>query len=244
MTLKKLMKITLKIIAVILGIVIVYVICGLLLPIIPISAKKTNESKNIEIYILTNGVHTDLVVPIKNEWMDWTTEIPFDHTKSKRTDYQFLSVGWGDKGFYLDTPTWADLKFSTAFNAAFWLGESAMHCTFYNSMKEGEDCKKIMISKSQYLDLVKFIKDKFDRDQNGKIIFIKTNAVYGDNDAFYDAKGKYSFLETCNTWANDGLKAAGQKQPCGQQQIKGFSDTTTIDEVSFFYFIFEFSLFL
>lgn len=218
---KKIIKNVLKFLAVIFGIVLVYIICGLLLPLIPVSAKKTNEPKNIEIYILTNGVHTDLVVPIKNEWMDWSAEIPFENTRSKRTDYQFLSVGWGDKGFYLDTPTWADLKFSTAFKAAFWLGESAMHCTFYDKMKEGEDCKKIMISKSQYLDLVKFIKDKFDRDQNGKIIFIKTNAVYGDNDAFYDAKGKYSFLETCNTWANDGLKAAGQKAALWTATDKG-----------------------
>lgn len=43
------------------------------------------------------------------------------------------------------------------------------------------------------------------------MIFIPTDAVYGINDAFYDAKGKYSFFETCNTWANDGLKEAGQK---------------------------------
>ncbi|MFP3836064.1 DUF2459 domain-containing protein, partial [Chryseobacterium sp. SIMBA_028] len=32
-----------------------------------------------------------------------------------------------------------------------------------------------------------------------------------DNDAFYDAKGTYSFFYTCNTWANNALKAAGQK---------------------------------
>ena len=55
------------------------------------------------------------------------------------------------------------------------------------------------------------INDKFDRGQNGKPILIKTDAVYGKNDAFYDAKGSYSFLDTCNTWSNNGLKAAGQK---------------------------------
>ena len=60
-------------------------------------------------------------------------------------------------------------------------------------------------------DELKYIKNKFDRDKNGKVIFIPTDAVYGINDAFYDAKGKYSFFETCNTWANDGLKEAGQK---------------------------------
>ena len=143
--------------------------------------------------------------------MDWGKELPFENTISMRSDYAYLSVGWGDKGFYLDTPTWAELQPSTAFKAAFWLGESAMHCTYYFEMKESDDCKKIMLTKKQYQNLVKYIKNKFDRDKNGKVIFIPTDAVYGINDAFYDAKGKYSFFETCNTWANDGLKEAGQK---------------------------------
>jgi uncharacterized protein (TIGR02117 family) len=78
-------------------------------------------------------------------------------------------------------------------------------------MKEGEDCKKIMISRNQYQKLVQFVENKFDQNQSGKFILIPTNAVYGDNDAFYDAKGTYSFLYTCNTWANDALKAAEQK---------------------------------
>ena len=49
------------------------------------------------------------------------------------------------------------------------------------------------------------------KDQNGKTKLIKTDAAYGNNDAFYDARGSYSFLYTCNTWTNDGLKVAGQK---------------------------------
>jgi uncharacterized protein (TIGR02117 family) len=78
-------------------------------------------------------------------------------------------------------------------------------------MKEGDDCKKIMISKDQYKKLVDFVDAKFDKDQNGNYNLIPTNAVYGNDDAFYDAQGKYSFLNTCNTWANDALKAADQK---------------------------------
>lgn len=211
MNLKKIFFFLLKSIGVMLGVVVVYLICGYLIPFIEVPAEKINEPKVIETYILTNGVHTDLVVPIKNDEMDWGKELPFENTISMRSDYAYLSVGWGDKGFYLDTPTWAELKPSTAFKAAFWLGESAMHCTYYFEMKEGDDCKKIMLTKKQYQNLVKYIKNKFDRDKNGKVIFIPTDAVYGINDAFYDAKGKYSFFETCNTWANDGLKEAGQK---------------------------------
>ncbi|MDR6545402.1 uncharacterized protein (TIGR02117 family) [Chryseobacterium rhizosphaerae] len=201
----------LKVLGIIVGIVIIYVLLGLLIPFISVSAKDDGEKKDIPIYIYTNGVHTDIVMPVKNDLQDWSLKIPFANLKSKKTDYNYIGIGWGDKGFYLDTPTWADLKFSTAVKAAFWLSDSAMHCTYYTTMKEGDDCKMIMISRSQYTRLVKFVEDKFDRDQNGNFMVIPTNAVYGDNDAFYDARGTYSFLYTCNTWTNDALKAAGQK---------------------------------
>ena len=211
MTVKTIVLYLLKVVGIILGIVVIYVILGLLIPYIPVSAKDDGEKKEIPIYIYTNGVHTDIVMPVKNDLQDWSLKIPFANIKSKKTDYQYIGIGWGDKGFYLDTPTWADLKFSTAVKAAFWLSDSAMHCTYYNTMKEGDDCKMIMISRSQYQNLVKFVEDKFDRDQNGNFMLIPTNAVYSDNDAFYDAKGTYSFLYTCNTWSNNALKAAGQK---------------------------------
>ncbi|KIC61310.1 TIGR02117 family protein [Chryseobacterium taiwanense] len=201
----------LKILGTVLGVVILYVVLGYLLPFIEVSAKDDRQKKEIPIYIYTNGVHTDIVMPVKNDMKDWSVMLPFNNIKSKQTDYNYIGVGWGDKGFYLDTPTWADLKFSTAFKAAFWLSESAMHCTYYREMKEAADCKKIMISRNQYQKLIQFVDGKFDKDENGKSIVIPTDAVYGDNDAFYDAKGKYSFLYTCNTWANDALKAAEQK---------------------------------
>lgn len=208
---KKIVLTTLKVIWAIIGLIVVYLLCGFLIPYIEVPAKEVKAPKNITVYILTNGVHTDLVVPIKTAEIDWSKEIPFENTLSKRTNFQYLSVGWGDKGFYLDTPTWADLKVSTAFCAAFWLGESAMHCTFYDKMEESKDCKKIILTREQYLSLIAFIKKKFDRDRNRNPILIKTNAVYGKNDAFYEAKGSYSFLYTCNTWTNNGLKTAGQK---------------------------------
>lgn len=208
---KKLFLVILKAISALFGIVALYLLCGYFIPFIAVPAQPVNEPRNIKAYILTNGVHTDIVVPIKSAEIDWSKQIPFENTQSKRTDFKYLAVGWGDKGFYLETPTWAELKVSVAFKAAFWLSESAMHCTFYDEMTEGKDCVKINLTKTEYLNLIRFIKQKFERDQNGNPILIKTDAVYGQNDAFYDAVGSYSFLNTCNTWTNDGLKAAGQK---------------------------------
>ncbi|MDR2205620.1 MAG: TIGR02117 family protein [Flavobacteriaceae bacterium] len=208
---KKILKTLLKTIVILLGLIILYLLFGYFIPFIEVPAKETSAPKTVDIYILTNGVHTDLVVPIKSRETDWSKEILFENTRSQKTNFKYLSVGWGDKGFYLDTPTWAELKFSTAFKAAFGLSNSAMHCTFYNEMTENKNCVKIPITQEQYSDLVKYIREKFYQDENGNIQLIKTDAVYGNDDAFYDAKGRYNFLETCNTWANSGLKAAGQK---------------------------------
>lgn len=208
---KKPLLFILKVIGFLLGAVFLYVILGLLIPYIPVRAEKTDDPKTIELYILTNGVHTDLVVPVKTKYIDWSSKLPFENTKGQKTDFSYISFGWGDKGFYLDTPTWAELKFSTAFKAAFWLSDSAMHCTYYKQMKVGDDCKKMMLTEKQYQQLIHFIDSKFDKDASGKYILIKTDAVYGNDDAFYDAKGSYNFTYTCNTWANNGLKAAGQK---------------------------------
>ena len=208
---KKALQIILKTIGVILGFVLLYVVLALTIPYIPVQKEATNDVAEIPIYIYTNGVHTDIVMPIKTEQIDWSKKILFENTTSKSSDFNYVGIGWGDKGFYLDTPTWAELKVSTAISAAFWLGDSAMHTTFYKEMKEGDDCKKMLLTKAQYADLIQFVDSKFDKNSAGQNILIPTKAVYGKDDSFYEAKGSYSFLYTCNTWTNNALKAAGQK---------------------------------
>ena len=168
------------------------------------------DEPKVEIFILSNGVHTDIVVPVKNDTFDWSKQIQFEHTIAKDSTAKYLAIGWGDRGFYLETPTWADLKVSTALKATTGLSSSALHTTFYKSMKEDAYCKKIQISTRDYQNLVVFINDSFEK-KSGETIKIETDAVYGKNDIFYEAKGSYSLFYTCNSWANQALKAANQK---------------------------------
>ncbi len=168
------------------------------------------KEPKIDIYILSNGVHTDIVVPVKNDTFDWSKQIKFEHTKAKDSTAKYLAMGWGDRGFYLETPTWADLKVSTALKATTGLSSSALHTTFYKTMKEDAYCKKIQISTSEYQNLVVFINESFET-KSGENIKIETDAVYGKTDIFYEAKGSYSLFYTCNSWANQALKSANQK---------------------------------
>lgn len=174
-------------------------------------AKEETTSSEIPLYILTNGVHTDLVMPVRNSQIDWSKEVLFENTTGKDSTAQWIAFGWGDKGFYLETPTWADLKFSTAFKAATGLSSSAIHATFYHSLREGADCIKLSADSAQYARLIAYIQESFDRDDKGQPIHIVTNANYSRSDAFYEAKGSYSVFHTCNTWTNSGLKRSGQK---------------------------------
>lgn len=192
---------------------LMYGIVVTLLSFIPVNSYDSRTlipAQKIEIYLLTNGVHTDIVLPVKNEYFNWSKQVKFTDTKAKDSTAQFMAIGWGDKGFYLETPTWSDLKVSTALNAATGLSSSALHITFYKSLKEGIDCKKITIDSNEYKKLIVFINDSFQLN-NGNVTKIDTKAVYGNNDAFYEAKGSYSLFYTCNTWANQALKAANQK---------------------------------
>ena len=207
---KKTLRFLGKMILALLIFVIGYVLLALAIPYISVNTKDADPKEDVSVYIRTNGVHTDLVVPIKTEFKNWSETIQFNHIKSKDSSMQFIGFGWGDKGFYLDTPEWSDLKFSTAFVAAFGLGSSAMHATFYKEINESKDCVKLTISSKEYKKLITYIEKKFKYDKKGKPILIDA-ATYGQNDSFYEANGSYSFFYTCNTWANNGLKAMDQK---------------------------------
>jgi uncharacterized protein (TIGR02117 family) len=209
--LRKFLKITLRSVGVLVLFVLVYWATAYILSAIPVnSGFKQCEKDAVEIYILTNGVHTDLVLPLKNEIKDWTAVVNPADTKSGAARARFVAFGWGDKGFYLNTPTWGDLKFSTAFNAMFYLSTTAMHVTFYENMNESKSCKKIRITKASYNKLIKYINKSFATDSAYRYKLIKGSS-YGRNDAFYDANGTYSLFLTCNSWANNGLKEANLK---------------------------------
>ncbi len=217
--LKKVFRYTFRIVIGLFAFIMLYVAGAYILSNITVN-KNVSEGDDVSIYINSNGAHTDIIVPVKTDGKDWSRDILFTHTKAQDSLAKYIAFGWGDKEFYLNTPQWSDLKAGTAFRAAFHLGTSAMHTKFYNTVQENEDCIKLNISKEDYQSLVEYISDSFAYDENNKVQWI-TNRGYGDNDAFYDAKRKYSLFYTCNTWTNNALKAANQKAALWTPYDKG-----------------------
>jgi uncharacterized protein (TIGR02117 family) len=210
MSLKKTIRFIFRLVLFFVGFIGLYLLSAWVLARISLKGETVND-RDVSIYILTNGVHTDFVVPAKSQYIDWTKKIPYSNTIAEDTTKRYLAMGWGDKGFYLQTPTWADLKASVAFKAATGLSTTAIHATYHDTLHPGDSCRKIQITRGQYQRLINYIVSSFQKDRNGAFINIKTNANYGDSDAFYEANGSYSMFHTCNTWVNTGLRTSGLK---------------------------------
>jgi len=187
--------------------ILLYLLFAWLLPFWKVNSSFTSASNGVEIYIQSNGVHTDIVMPIKSEQINWDELLPYSDFVNVSSDYKYVAVGWGDKGFFLDTPTWDDLTFATAFKAAFGLGTTAMHITYkYKTPRLTASCKKIIITKEQYQKLIVGILESFEL-KSEKPVWIN-HAGYTQQDCFYEAKGRYSMFKTCNVWTGNTLKAA------------------------------------
>ncbi|MBK8367986.1 MAG: DUF2459 domain-containing protein [Bacteroidetes bacterium] len=107
--------------------------CAWLLSKIKTNSNAIKSQKNITIYVKSNGMHTDIVMPINTDVYDWDSFLDKTWFLDINETYQYVSIGWGDKGFYLNTPTMADLKAKTLTNALFGLGSTAMHVTYYKN---------------------------------------------------------------------------------------------------------------
>jgi uncharacterized protein (TIGR02117 family) len=179
--------------------VILYFMAALILSFLKTHPPKTDCLAENEIYITTNGVHLDIVLPVKNiepELLNQLEILP---------GTKYVSFGWGDREFYINTPEWKDLTFKTAFKALFLRSESAMHVTCYSTRYTS--LRNIKICSAQLDFLNKYIEKSFSKNESGSFKKIAVPGYY-DSDFFYEATGSFSLFKTCNVWVNNALKAA------------------------------------
>ncbi len=169
------------------------------------------ESENgIEIFVSSSSIHSDIIVPIETPSIHWRDEFRAEYFGNECAEATHVAFGWGDRGFYVDTPTWADLKISTAANALLIPSATVMHVSLTYRPGIEPDTKSVRISAEQYLRMVQQIQASFKRDSRGKILPI-ANASYQENDAFFVANGSYHLFRTCNCWTGNVLENSGVK---------------------------------
>ena len=199
-----------KLLAALLVLPLLYLLAALMLGHIVREPPRAAAIRDITVYLLDNGVHTDLALPLNNAVFDWTTVIDPADARQLYFPLDYVAFGWGDRAFYLETPQWRDMKVATAFKAVAGLGDTVIHVTFLPQPRATPNSVAIDVSADEYRALAASIVASLQTDSTGRAQVIAGRA-YGDNDAFYAAHGSYSLFNTCNSWTNHRLKAAGLK---------------------------------
>ena len=167
----------------------------------------TPQQGPIAIYVQSNGLHADLLLPIEAEGIGWQHLLE-DFPQIRPSATAYLAFGLGERAFYIHTPTWEDLSLSVALKALFWPTASAMHVTYYTQAPSlSAQCHRLLLNKAQYEALSAYIQASFSREAGREILI--ANAGYSSRDNFYEAPYAYHLFYTCNDWANQGLRQAG-----------------------------------
>jgi uncharacterized protein (TIGR02117 family) len=197
-----------------LGIVILsftaFLIIGFLTPTKWGHYSQTDCTVSVQIY--NGGIHTEIIVPVKNEYFDWNQYLPLTEIgRDATSDYKYLSFGWGDRAFMLETPTSGSINPVTGFKALIFPNPSTVQVQGYRVFPQNQETKCVKISGANYLRLVIFIKNTFQLDAGGNKM--KISYGYDKNDSFYEAKDSYSILRTCNDWTAEALRKAEVNTP-------------------------------
>jgi uncharacterized protein (TIGR02117 family) len=173
----------------------------------PVNRGFVETADGVAIYVRTNGVHADIVVPTRAAGIDWSVDHPPWHFRRLDAPLAWIAFGWGDRDVYLHTPTWRDLRLRTAAAALSGRGQGAMHVE-YVERPAAYSSRRVRVSHAQYQRLVAYLRASFRRDDAGRPLRIDAPG-YFDTDAFYEAIPVYTFRFTCNEWVRRGLAEAG-----------------------------------
>jgi uncharacterized protein (TIGR02117 family) len=185
------------------ALIIVYVAAGLVGGLIPRNAAWRPPVDGVTIYIESNGVHTGLVLPKLAAGIDWRARVPAGDLRDPRyAAHDHVVFGWGERAFYLETPTWADVNARTILAAAFGSDRTLVHVEHIARPRPGEDVRAIVLRPDEYRRLAAYIAATF---APGAAAL----PGYGRGDVFYEAGGHYDALRTCNAWTGDALRHAG-----------------------------------
>lgn len=180
-----------------------YAAAGLVGGAIPANRGWRPPAQGVTIFVESNGVHTGIVVPKVAAGIDWRPLAPAGDLRDPRyAGYDHLSFGWGERTFYLETPTWWDVRPATVFAAAIGSDRTLVHVDHVPRPRPAADVRPIVLTPDQYRRLAGFIAATLSPGGGHR-------PGYAGYDAFYDARGRYSAIRTCNSWVGEALRRAG-----------------------------------
>lgn len=170
---------------------------------IPSNGSWAPPRDGVRLFVESNGIHVGLVMPKVAAGVDWRSVARRgDIADPRYAGYDHVAIGWGERGFFLGTPTWADVKPATIIAAAIGSRATLIHFEHVPAPEVGDHVRMVILRPAEYRRLAAFIQASIAPDG-------ARYKGYGSNDVFLQATGHYSAIATCNSWSGDALRHAG-----------------------------------
>ncbi|MBW8724604.1 MAG: DUF2459 domain-containing protein [Inquilinus limosus] len=191
-----------------LGLAVLYIAVATVLALVPFGGRvQQTAASDPPAYVCATLTHTDIVLPARDELVDWTAVFP-DAVPVGFVPNLHVAFGWGDLTFYRDTPSWADLRFRTAMAALFGGGPSALHVAYVLDPAGAPGCTRLALDRAGREALMETIRGTAVLDPAGRGV-LAAPAGTSTYEAFYAAHGIYRPWRTCNVWTAEALDTAG-----------------------------------
>jgi uncharacterized protein (TIGR02117 family) len=206
-----------RLLTVLLALPALYLSAALVGSLVPVNRNWTEPAQGTTVYLADNGIHADVIMPVKANGLDWAPLIPRSDFAAVPPDTQWIAFGSGEKHVYLNTPTWWDITPRTVWSALTG-GKRVMHVEYIASPDYA--VREIRLRPEEYRRLWAAIRADFALDSRGRPIRID-HPGYGPSDAFYRATGKANMFRTCNAVAARWLDLAGVKTSLWPPFVEG-----------------------
>lgn len=172
------------------------------------AAGQGNPADTRRILILSNPIHTDIALPADRDVLEAFGFVSESGLALDHPGVFWIVFGWGGRSFYLETPTWADLKPGPVINALTW-DASVMHVRRTGDIPQSlEAVRTLDLRKADFDALVSGIRLSFSAVPGEQPVPIPS-AAYDAHDLFFPAEGGFNALIGCNTWTARMLRTAG-----------------------------------
>lgn len=179
---------------------------GLLVPRPLLSPTRSTGEPTRRILLLNNPIHTDIAIPIDDAVRERFAFLRRSGLPIDAPGARYLVFGWGGREFYIETPTWSELKLRPLLKGL-TLDRSVMHVDVSGALAEPHpEISGYDVGDRAFEQLLDYIRSSFEQAEAPKAI---PGAFYGDFDAFYPANGNFTAVLGCNTWTAAALRAAG-----------------------------------
>lgn len=160
-----------------------------------------------QILLLANPIHTDIALPLDDEVRAAFADLLPAGLPIGMPGADNLIIGWGGRSFYIETPTWGDIRPLPVLKAL-TIDRSVLHVSVAGPIDpDHPSVRPLMVTKDGRSRMITAMRESFIRD--GGLPVSIPGAAYGTDDAFFEAKGTFNAFVGCNTWTAAILRAGG-----------------------------------